>query len=306
MRLGFCSGILHPMPLVDMIEFAGDNGFSSIEVMCWPLSEHEWGGMTHIDAGIIVDQTSDNQAYIDKIKSALNEFDISISALTYYSNPLHPTTDVAKTANWHIERLIQTAKALDVKIINTYVGMNYDKSWSDNYLLFAELWSGIIAKAEDAGISFAIKNSPASFNNGAIRGSNLARSPKTWEKMFEIIPSVNFGLDYDPAYLMCQYIDYINPIYEFGDRIKHVQFRDVTIDKSRLNRCGTQSAIDEYTSHEVVGEGSIDWRNVVSALRDIRYSGVVSIDILVKRDMEFMKRSLKIATRRLASIGFAG
>ena len=37
--------------------------------------------------------------------------------------------------------------------------------------------------------------------------------------MFELIPSDNFGINYDPSHFIWQQIDYIKPIYEFKDKI---------------------------------------------------------------------------------------
>jgi hypothetical protein len=48
---------------------------------------------------------------------------------------------------------------------------------------------------------------------------NLARTPAIWRRMFETIPSKNFGLNYDPSHLRMQLIDPIAPIREAVRRL---------------------------------------------------------------------------------------
>ena len=66
-------------------------------------------------------------------------------------------------------------------------------------------------------------------------GVNLARTPAIWRRMFEAIPSPNFGLNYDPSHLVMQLMDPIAPIREFGPRIFHTHAKDMRIDRHRLN-----------------------------------------------------------------------
>ena len=52
MKLGFVSAILPEYTLEQVLRFAHEAGFSSVELMCWPpgKSERRYAGVTHIDA----------------------------------------------------------------------------------------------------------------------------------------------------------------------------------------------------------------------------------------------------------------
>ena len=68
--------------------------------------------------------------------------------------------------------------------------------------LFKEIWPPIIKLAEEKGVKIAIENCPMLF--GADQwpgGQNLFTTPKLWRKMFELLPSDNFGINYEPLYL---------------------------------------------------------------------------------------------------------
>ena len=41
MRLGFVSAILHDLGLEEVIQFAADEGFGAVELMCWPKGKAE-------------------------------------------------------------------------------------------------------------------------------------------------------------------------------------------------------------------------------------------------------------------------
>ena len=73
-------------------------------------------------------------------------------------------------------------------------------------------------------------------------GMNLARTPAIWRRMFEIIPSPNFGLNYDPSHLVMQLIDPIAPIREFGPRIFHTHAKDMRIDRDSAATTSARSS----------------------------------------------------------------
>ena len=81
-RLGFQSAILGDLSFDEVITFASDNGFSCVELMCWPLGQanRRYAGVTHIDVASL----DDNE--INRIKNKLKEKNVAISGLGYYPN----------------------------------------------------------------------------------------------------------------------------------------------------------------------------------------------------------------------------
>ena len=84
MKLGFVSAILPEFTLDQVLTFAQQAGFSSVELMCWPpgKSERRYAGVTHIDV------TNLSLDAIEKIQDLLAIHQVSISGLGYYPNPL--------------------------------------------------------------------------------------------------------------------------------------------------------------------------------------------------------------------------
>jgi sugar phosphate isomerase/epimerase len=127
-------------------------------------------------------------------------------------------------------------------------------------------------------------------------GKNLAISPAVWRRMFDEIPDKNFGLNYDPSHLVWQHMDYLQPLWEFADRISHVHAKDVRIDRERLNDVGTLATPLEYHSPKLPGLGEIDWGRFFSVLGDSGYTGPVCVEVedrAYEDSLEARKRSLR-------------
>ena len=51
MKLGFVSAILPDLSLEEVVRFASSEGFSCVELMCWPKgkAERRYAGVIHVD-----------------------------------------------------------------------------------------------------------------------------------------------------------------------------------------------------------------------------------------------------------------
>ena len=84
-------------------------------------------------------------------------------------------------------------------------------------------------------------------------GKNLAHSPAVWRRMFEDIPSANFGLNFDPSHFVWQHMDYLQALREFAPRIFHVHAKDARIDRDRLNEVGILAHPLQYHTPKLPG-----------------------------------------------------
>ncbi len=297
MKLGFASAILPDQSFEYVVDFAAANGYGCVEMMSWPVgkAERRYAGVTHID----VDSLDD--ARIAAIQTKLAETGVQISALGYYPNPLDPDAAKADAAINHIKKLIQNAPRLGIHTVNTFIGRDQHKTVSENMKLFAKVWPDIIKLAEDNGVRVAIENCPMLFTEDEWPGGkNLAVSPRIWREMFSLIPSANFGLNYDPSHFLLQQMDYIRPIYEFTDKLFHVHIKDAKIRKDLLDETGVFAAPLDYFLPKLPGLGDIDWAKFVSALTDVNYSGAIAVEVEDKSfedTLEHRLMALKLSQR---------
>ncbi len=297
MKLGFVSAILPDLSLEEVASFASAEGFSCVELMCWPKgkAERRYAGVTHIDAEGFTESDA------ARVNEVMDTAGVSISGLGYYPNPLAPDPDEANAYVAHIKRVIQAAQLLGVGVFNTFIGRDWTRSVEGNWPQFKKTWKPLVTFAEDHEVRIAIENCPMLFTADEWPGGkNLAHSPAIWRRMFEEIPSESFGLNYDPSHLIWQHMDYVKPIDEFADRILHVHAKDARLDRDRLADVGILATPLEYHSPKLPGLGDVHWGRFFSALSDAGYDGPVCIEV-EDRAYEDSLQSRQAALRQSAT-----
>ena len=256
MKLGFVSAILADQNLDEVLDFAAAEGFSCVELMCWPMgkAERRYAGVTHVD----VADLSDGQ--VGEINEKVSERGLSISGLGYYPNPLCPDHDEAQVYIDHLAKVIDASAKLGVNVMNTFIGRDPAESIDDNWPRFLEVWKPLVKRAEDQGARIGIENCPMFFSADEWpSGKNLAISPVVWRRMFNDISSDSLGLNYDPSHLLWQQMDYLKPIKEFSEKLFHIHAKDAWVDRDALNEVGILATPLEYHTPKLPGLGDIDW-----------------------------------------------
>jgi len=276
MKLGFVSAILPDLSLEEVVKFASEEDFACVELMCWPKgkAERRYAGVTHID---VVDFKKDDAK---KVQDLIGEAGVGISGLGYYPNPLAPDENEANVYIEHIKRVISAAQVLGVGVVNTFIGRDWTKSVDDNWPRFLSVWKPMIKFAEEHGVRIAIEHCPMLFSKDEWPGGkNLMTSPAIWRRMFEAIPSKNYGLNFDPSHFIWQQMDYIKPLWEFGERIFHVHAKDARLDRNRLEEVGILATPLQFHTPKLPGMGDVNWGRFLGVLRDTGYDGPVCIEV---------------------------
>lgn len=300
LQLGFVSAILPELTLDEVLTFAAEEKFRCVEVMCWPKgkAERRYAGITHID---VVGFTADDAKRVQELCATKA---VSISGLGYYPNPLTPDAAEAAVYVAHIKAVIEAAEKLDIPVVNTFVGRDWTKSVDDNWPRFLSTWKPLIDFADDHGIKIGIENCPMSFSKDEWPGGkNLASSPQIWRRMFNDLPSSNFGLNFDPSHFVWQGMDYIKVLREFKDRLHHMHAKDARLDHDRLNEVGLLAHPNAYHTPKLPGMGDVDWGKFCGTLAEV-YDGPLAIEVedrAYEGTLEARKRSLIISRNYLSA-----
>lgn len=299
MKLGLITSICEGMSFEEVVNFAAETGLECLEVACWPQEKatRRYAGVSHIDVANLTEEKA------KEIKALCSNKGVEISSLAYYPNPLDP--DVQKREGYinHLYHLIDASAMLGVNMITTFVGRDPKKNIEENLELVKEIWPPIVKYAEEKGVKIAIENCPMLFTNDEWPGGqNLMTTPANWRKVFEILDSPNFGINYDPSHFVWQQIDYIKPLYEFKDKIFHVHYKDIKVYPDKLADVGIMATPLQYMSPKLPGLGDVDWGKYVSALTDIGYDGYTCIEVEDKafeKNLDDAKRAIKLSARYL-------
>ena len=87
MKLGLLTAAFPDTPLAEVADWAAANGFSALEVACWPRGEgvtRRYSGVSHIDCANL------GEVEAKELVADLAERGIEVSGLGYYPNPLAP------------------------------------------------------------------------------------------------------------------------------------------------------------------------------------------------------------------------
>ena len=278
MKFGLLTAILDGWTFEEVVDITSEMGFKCLEVACWPAgkAERRYAGVSHIDA----ERVCEDDAYAAYVKELVASKGLEISSLAFYPNVLDANEEKANAAIEHLKALIKASAKLGVGMVTTFIGKDQYKTLEENIELFKRVWPGLIALAEENGVKVAIENCPMLF--GADQwpgGQNLMCTPAIYRKLFEIIPSPNFGLNFDPSHYVWQGLDYLKTVYDFSDRIFHIHFKDIKLYPEKLKECGVLAYPLDYMSPKIPGLGDVNWGAFVSALNDIRFNGCAVIEV---------------------------
>ena len=284
MKLGIVSAAYPDMSLEDIATWASDNGFQMLEIACWPPGEgkdRKYGGVVHID----VDSLTPLKAA--QINAMMVEKGLEFSSLGYYPNALHPDLTHREKVIHHLKKVILGAEMLGIGIVGTFVGRSWNvditgREWQKdldyNFEQFMEVWPGILKFAADHNVKIAIEHCPMLWADTWPGGLNLPHSPALLRRMFELLPDENFGINLDPSHFIWQQIDTVRFIHDFGERIFHVHAKDMAIDEEMFYQDGILGCGFRWQIPRLPGQGLIDWQKVITALYDVGYDLVLSIE----------------------------
>lgn len=301
MKLGFITSILESYTFEQMMDFASSEGFECVEVACWPSGkgERRYAGVSHIDAVRVLE----DEQYADYIRNYSKNKGVEISSLAYYPNVLDADKEKRSACIKHLEKVILASSRLGINMVTTFIGRNQYKTVEENLTVMKDVWEPLMNIAKDNGVKVAIENCPMLFGRDQWPGGqNIMNSPKNWERVFELLPYDNLGINFDPSHFVWQMMDYIKPIYDFKDKIFHVHYKDIKLYPEKLKECGSMAYPLEYMQPKLPGLGDVNWSKYVSALSDIGYDGFTCIEIedrAFEKSEEAVLNSLRLSKKYL-------
>lgn len=293
MQLGFVTAILPDQSLEEVLRTAAEIGYDCVEVMCWPpgKAERRYAGVTHIDISGL------DEREVERINGLQEQYGVSISSLGYYPNYLGGDAGARKVAEAHLYGLLAASVALGINTVTTFAGRDQQRTIEAQWDDFLNLWRPVIARADELNVRIGIENCPMRYNTNEWPGGwNLAISPAVWERMWQAIPSANWGLNYDPSHLVLQHMDYTLPLRDYPDRMIHVHAKDLRIDRDQVNRHGIFAHPAHWHTPKLPGMGDVDWGKFFSHLTDSGYDGPVCVEVedrAYEGDLKMRKRSLR-------------
>ena len=143
----------------------------------------------------------------------------------------------------------------------------------DGFNYFAKIWNPILDIFDECDVRFALEVHP----------TEIAFDIYTAERTLEAIDHRKaFGFNFDPSHLHWQFVDPVDFVNTFSDRIYHVHMKDAVRNlNGKTGILGSHLSFGDYRrgwDFRSVGRGDVDFEAIMRALNRINYKGPLSVE----------------------------
>lgn len=304
MKLGLLTACLPEWPLERIAEWAGGNGYEALELAAWPSLGDRPFTASHLRADRF------DAAEANRVRAALAENDLELSALAYYDNNLHPNLDQREANHTHVRACIDAAAELGGVPVGTFVGRDPTRTVSENLRAAEEIFPPLVDHAGERGVKLMIENCVMEGWHPDGAPGNLAYSPELWEWMF----ALGLYLNFDPSHLLWLGIDPVEALRPYVGRVAHAHAKDAELFPAERNRFGFFGRLSEreqdpwemgWWRYRLPGSGEVNFRRYVDTLYEGGFDGVLSVeheDPIWGGAEEKILKGLEIAQRNLSPL----
>jgi len=249
--VGFLTSPVRDWGLRRLVDWASENGFKGVEMAVSPT-------LGQVD----VDRVLSGGA--GDVRGVLAGKDVEITSLAFYSFRILESSEDQR----FLEKVMEAASVLDVEVVCTLAGgpirgKDKKKSLRED---FPRVFQPLVDKAKEHGLKIAMENWFATNLQGLDH----------FQTAFDSVPDKTLGLNFDPSHLFWQQIDYLQAVHRFGERIHHTHAKDTEILDFRLREVGVLG--EGWWRYRIPGWGSVNWGAYLTALKEVGYDYVVSIE----------------------------
>ena len=282
------------LPFEEVCRLASSWGYDGLEIACWG---------DHLD----VQRAATDASYVAEKRATLKRHGLDVWAISNHLNGQAVCDDpiddrhksIVNSRVWGdgepegvrrraAEEMTHTARAAAAFGVSTVVGFSGSSIWkyvamfppvSDEtiqagYRDFADRWNPILDVFDEVGVRFALEVHP----------SEIAYDYWSTAAALEAVEHREaFGLNWDPSHMVWQDVDPVGFLWDFKDRIYHVDCKD-TRRRTGNGRNGRLSSHlpwgDPRRGWDFVscGNGDVPWQDCFRTLNAIGYDGPISIE----------------------------
>lgn len=256
MKLAFSTNAYLNFSFAEATSRLAKIGYAGVEIMAdvphaWPaclLEEQKQG---------IRDNLKKNNLAISNINAFMMNALLDRRQKYWHPSWIEPDINYRRIRVDHTIRALTLAKELGAPNITTEPGGPVAKgeSWTAALKLFVEELKPVIAHAEKEGVELLVEPEP----------DLLIEKAEQFEEFMKHIDSPMVGLNFDIGHFYCVGDDPAPTVHRLKKWLKHVHLEDI--------------AATRVHHHLVPGEGAIDFKAVIKALREVGYQKWVTVEL---------------------------
>jgi sugar phosphate isomerase/epimerase len=274
--LGMLTACLPDWSLDRIAAWAAETGYEALEVAAWPSVRGREFEASHLPVADF------GPGEAERTRALFDRHGLTLSALAYYENNLHPDPARRTAVHTHLRRCIDAAALLEVPYVGTFIGRDPTRSVPENMREAEKVVPELVEYAGARGVQIIIENCVMEGWHPDGYPGNIAYSPELWEWMFDL----GLYLNWDPSHLMWIGVDPVETILPYAHRIAHAQAKDVELDARSRNRFGVFGTVHKdgdpwrtgWWRYRVPGRGHVDWSRIVDRLYEAGFTGTLSVE----------------------------
>lgn len=206
---------------------------------------------------------------LEALVKTTENYGLEISEVVVQQDVVTLNTELRNDRINLVKECIKAADQVGVETINLFTGpapwdpnapvISRDLTEGEAWSLVIEAFDEFVDTAEKCGVHLAVE---------AVFG-HLCHDYYTMKELLERFNSKYLGVNMDPSHYALYRNDVPWVVERFGRRIKHVHMKDVV---------GKPGIHGEDFIFPLLGEGIVDWRKFLKALKDIGYDGFLSVE----------------------------
>ena len=287
MKLGIFTATLQEQPLEQALDTIKELGVEAVD-----FSTGGYGSTAHTDPQALLA----DPGRLDRFRAAVAGRGLTISALCFYGNPLHPDRDLALAHRRGLRDTVRLAERLGLERVVTLSGCPGDSTqarfpnwvvypWPDELTELRQWqWEHHVLPFWAAEAAFAVEHGVTRLCL-EMHAMNVVYNPDTLLQLRRLVGDV-ISACVNPGHLYWQGIDPVHAIRALGDAVGYARATDSRLDVLNAPANGVLDAKPFYYERERYwnfrtvghGHGESDWRDVILALRWVGYNDVISIE----------------------------
>jgi sugar phosphate isomerase/epimerase len=298
-RLGVASSCFREVSLPEVLRWAGESGFQTVEIEAPPMSVRAAGSW--FQQSCLNVSALDGTAR-DALVSALDKAGLRAAALAWRGHLLEADADRAKAAATHLARVVDAAATLGIGLVTIYVGRTDGATLGDSIAEFARRIAPVLEQAGASDVRLAVSTSPMIGWQQEDLPGNAAFCPELWEKIFTHVRSDALGLALSPGDLAWTGVDPVAAVTDYAEKVFHIYALDVEMLDLRRQDCGVLRPGGGWWRYRLPGLGVVDWRRLIDRLHELDYAGSLVIpqeDHVWQGNLDKVKTGLALARRHL-------
>jgi sugar phosphate isomerase/epimerase len=256
MKLAFSTNAYLKYSFAEAIRRLAGIGYAGVEIMAdvphaWPaclLEEQKQG---------IRKALADNRLEISNINAFMMNAISDARQRYWHPSWIEPDRNYRQIRIDHTKRALTLARELGAKCITTEPGgpIEASGSWKAGLNMFVEGLKPVLEHAEKEGVLLLVEPEPGL----------LIETADQFEELMQHLDSPAVGLNFDIGHAYCVGDEPAPTVRRMAKYIRHFHLEDI--------------AATRVHHHLVPGEGAIDFRATLEAIRDIGYTGWITIEL---------------------------